>query len=546
MSGTEATGYALDEIQARAAAARRRSAELAGTGNRTAARPEWTFNHVIAYGQSLSSGWEGWPALSVEQRHDSLMIGESVHGTSESGPRFEPAGREAFHPLVATVMSNGSKGALLAPEAVAALAPGNAALGETVLEGALDFWRGRQLALRLARGDASFPGRFVATSTGVGGRSIEQLGYGKGPFGRPVTAAAAGRRLAEAAGGSYGVAALLWLQGEGNSVGQDCTNDRAEYVRLTEALQVDFNREVATGVAGQARMPAVFTHQVSGIYVRDASQMSIPMAQLDCAYTLPDWFMVGPSYPVTEKGGHLDPNGYRWLGQQFGKVMHQVLDLGEGWKPLHPLRATLRGCQVLVDFHAPHPPLVFSPCCRRPAPVEFADGGFSVSDAAGRIGVVAAAVVAETSVLLMLERAPGADPVLWYADQTVHGGYGNLRDSDPAEASRDYEWREGSGQYPAARIAALMGRPYPLWNWCIAFRIPLEADPAPVAHGEAPLAAERPRARADAPPPPVAHSPAWDVLRGLALPGDQDAPHAAPDQPPGGYRDWLRRMYGPR
>ena len=84
----------------------------------------------------------------------------------------------------------------------------------------------------------------------------------------------------------------------------------------------------------------------------------------------------------------------------------------------------------------PHPPLVFGPCCRRPALVELADGGFSASDASGRIGVVAAAVVAETAVLLMLERAPGDDPVLWYADQTVHGGYGNLHDSDPTAASQ--------------------------------------------------------------------------------------------------------------
>ena len=28
------------------------------------------------------------------------------------------------------------------------------------------------------------------------------------------------------------------------------------------------------------------------------------------------WFMVGPTYPVTAKGGHLDANGYRWLGAQ--------------------------------------------------------------------------------------------------------------------------------------------------------------------------------------------------------------------------------------
>jgi hypothetical protein len=576
--------YAMDEIALRAAEARRRSAWFSAQGNRTAARPVWDYNHVMAYGQSLSSGWEGWPAMSVAQRHDSLMVGSSVHGTNESGPRFDVAGTSAFQPLVATVMANGPKGEVLAPEAVAALPVGNVALGETVLEGALDFWRGRQLA----GPEGAYPGRFVATSTGVGGRTIEQLSFGQGPFERPRQAAQVAKRLAEETGGNYGIAALLWLQGESNSVGSG-TQDRRGYFDLTQALQADFNREIAQGVAGQEAMPAVFTHQVGGIYVRDATNMSIPMAQLDCAYALPDWFMVGPAYPVTEKAGHLDPNGYRWLGQQFGKVMHRVLDLGEGWKPVHPMRATLRGAQVLVDFHVPHPPLVFSPCYVRTKATSFADGGFRVTDEAGEVGVVAAAVVDEVSVLLVLERAPGADAVLWYADQTRHGGYGNLRDSDPTRATQAYEFREGSGQYPGANLTELIGQPYPLWNWCIAFRTALEPDPVPLVarpapappadqpvaddavaqpdgvpttdvaspanapEAEQPVAAEEPAAVAPLPRVEVplretevegaAETPAWQVLRGAAVP--PASPPAVPPAPPArGFLAWLRRLFG--
>ena len=571
-----APGYAMDEITLRAAEARRRSAWFSAQGNRTAARPVWDFNHVIAYGQSLSSGWEGWPALSVAQRYDSLMVGSSVHGTNESGPRFDVAGTAAFQPLVATVMANGPKGEVLAPEAVAALPVGNVALGETVLEGALDFWRGRQLA----KPEGVYPGRFVATSTGVGGRSIEQLSLGQGPFERPRQAAQVAKRLAEEGGGNYGVVALLWLQGESNSVGSG-TQDRRGYFDLTQALQSDFNREIVQGVAGQEAMPAVFTHQVGGIYVRDATNMSIPMAQLDCAYALPDWFMVGPAYPVTEKAGHLDPNGYRWLGQQFGKVMHRVLDLGEGWKPVHPMRATLRGAQVLVDFHVPHPPLVFSPCYVRTKATSFADGGFRVTDEAGEVGVLAAAVVGEVSVLLVLDRVPGADAVLWYSDQTRHGGYGNLRDSDPTLASREYEFREGSGQFPDANLAELIGKPYPLWNWCVAFRTVLEPDPVPLLAGvAAAMPAEKPAEDnevaqpgaaqtegAEAPPAVAAEpnammplpesslplreseaegtaeTPAWQVLRGAAAPPVAPAT-AAPAPPARGVLAWLRRLFG--
>lgn len=550
MSDTAAAappGYAMDEIAARGAAARHRSAAIAAEGNATAARPAWDYNHVIAYGQSLSSGWEGWPALSVDQRFDSLMIGASVHGSNESGPRFEVAGTAAFHPLVATVMSNAAKGEVLTPEAVAALPPGNTALGETVLEAALDHWRARQLATDTARG------RFVATSTGVGGRAIEQLSHGQGPFNRPLMAARTARDLAAAAGGSYGIAALVWLQGENNSIGLNGTQDRMAYVALSAKLQADLNREMVQAIAAQPAPPAVFTHQVGGLYVRDAATMSIPLAQIDCAFSLPDWFMVGPSYPVTEKGGHLDPNGYRWLGQQFGKVMHAVLDLGQGWKPLHPLRATHRGHQVLVDFHVPHPPLVFGACHVRTRPTSWPDGGFSVFDAHGRIPVAAAAVVGEASVMLVLERAPGAEAVLCYGAEGPHGGYGNLHDSDPTEATQVYEYRAGSGQYPGADLPELIGKPYPLWNWCVVFRMPLVADPLPVAAPPEPPVAEasaepviaEPVVPAPVVPEPVvpepgppAATPAWQALRG------ETTPPPAPPAPERGFWAWLRRLFG--
>ncbi len=52
------------------------------------------------------------------------------------------------------------------------------------------------------------------------------------------------------------------------------------------------------------------------------------MAQWEASVEIPGLFLAAPCYPVTDKGGHLDANGYRWLGAQFGKAMHAVLDLG--------------------------------------------------------------------------------------------------------------------------------------------------------------------------------------------------------------------------
>jgi hypothetical protein len=67
----------------------------------------------------------------------------------------------------------------------------------------------------------------------------------------------------------------------------------------------------------------MFMYQTGGAYASD--DQAIAQAQLDTALRMPGCYMVAPSYPVTAKGGHLDANGYRWLGAQFGKVMHHVL-----------------------------------------------------------------------------------------------------------------------------------------------------------------------------------------------------------------------------
>jgi hypothetical protein len=51
----------------------------------------------------------------------------------------------------------------------------------------------------------------------------------------------------------------------------------------------------------------------------------------------PGWYLAAPAYPVTDKGGHFDPNGSRWLGLQMGKVFYETVVLRRRWKPLSPI-----------------------------------------------------------------------------------------------------------------------------------------------------------------------------------------------------------------
>ena len=428
------------------------------------ARPVWDINHVLAYGQSLSTGWEGWPALSRQPRHDSLMLGHSVRPLHENQPRFIPVGGPVLRPLAATVQRQ-EDGALLTPAEAEALPETAVTLGETVLEGALAFWRARMLA------DGAQPGRhrLLASACGVGGRGLEALMPGAEPelFNRLRECVGTARAAAQAAGLGYGVTALLMLQGEFNNRAiNNATDDEAEYGALLRRCHAAM---LADAAQGQTPPPALFRYQTGGAYAADA--MAVPMAQLAMAREVPGVFLAAPVYPVTDKGGHLDANGYRWLGQQFGKVMHLVLDRGLAWQPLHPLAARLAEGAVILDFHVPVPPLRFGAAYQGHRGVMFPDRGFLVADSVGELPVTAVTIESATQLRLSLGRPPGPGLFVRYAGQTRHGGVGNLYDSDPTLAEDRYE--TGPGHRPGAAIAELAGRPYPLMNWCVAFRMPV-------------------------------------------------------------------------
>jgi hypothetical protein len=300
----------------------------------------------------------------------------------------------------------------------------------------------------------------------VGGRSLEALSRGATPdlFNRLVACARLARDTAK---GDYGIAALLMLQGENNAWALNgCTADRAEYRAKLRQFLADFDTEVVRGVAGQSALPALFIYQVGGAYSTD--DMGVAMAQLDMALTDQRVFMPGPVYPVTDKGGHLDANGYRWLGAQFGRVMHRVITLGEDWQPLHPIAARHDGDEIWVEFHVPVPPLAWSPCYVGHTARVWDDFGFTLRDAKGRV-MIQEVVLGATHVRLRPERPLGDGAELLYADRAHHGGHGNLHDSETAVAQDRYVF--GPGHPPEANVPELVGQPYRLQNWCVAFRI---------------------------------------------------------------------------
>ncbi len=434
-------------------------------------RPTAKYNHILMFGQSLSTSNEGYPALSTTPFGGNLMWGRSTRPSGRYVGNFTPIGDVLLNPLKAVVQSEDGT-SILTDAQTAALPAGSGNEGEGAEVALTNFARKQFLQYHNLAAD---PSRlFVASSCGVSGRTIEQLSKGADPeyYLRLVQAAQGVKNIATAEGVTYSIPAIIWMQGEFNYIpdrGGDTSKAGYKAQLLTQSNL--WRSEIVKGIANQDAPPAIITYQTGASFTRDDNDLSIGMAQLELSNEQPNWYLAAPYYPYTDKGAHMDPNGYRWLGHQLGKVFHRVVTLGQDWKPLSPTRVTVSGTEVLIDFHVPCPPLVWDKPYVSLVATDYKDKGFRVKDNFGVISIQSVEIVAETIVRLSLDRAPGAGAKVQYATQTASNGNGCLRDSDPAVAMDNYKYAADTGQYVAANIAELVDKPYPLHNWCVAFSL---------------------------------------------------------------------------
>ena len=464
----------VDDISRRNAANLAAAAAARDEINTRIARPVYDYNILITDGQSLSNGNEGWAALSKDIRAtlNINMLGDSVRPKNENGSTFTPlngAEIRSARAVVQDLIAPPDGGNLMTDEAVAALPRGANNFGETVDIGSMWMWREMQLQFR---GVVTDERKIVAVNCGVGGQIIEHLskGHSWGFYNRIISAVTQIKAIADAEGKTCGVVGFLYL---GNEYNYDSTKggatDRVEYRALLRKLIDDVITDT-TAITGQTEPPLTVLYQTSGSWTRDSTNMSIGEAQLDICAADANVMMASPAYAVTDKGGHLDANGYRWLGMQFGKVLHRAIDRRQNWRPLQPLSVTLSGTFLRADFLVWSPPLQFRSCYVGSSPTTYAAKGFRVTDDAGDVPVTRVEIVADTVVDITLGRETTGDVYLWYASQTGSNGNGNLFDSDTTVAVANYEFHEGTGQYPESNIPELVNRPYPLNNPCVAFR----------------------------------------------------------------------------
>lgn len=449
------------------------SARIKGTFDTKVKRLTRMVNHILWYGQSLSSNQEGWPALSRTPytNLDAFMVGDSSRPNSRTNANFVPIGSSTtLNPLKAVVQSPDGSTILTASQE-AALAPGAVNEGEGGVACANMF---KSLFLKQQQEDRDQDRKIVLSNTGVNGRTIEQLSKGASPelYNRPREAVALVKQAATTLGVPYGVMAIAWLQGEWNSIGSSGgTQDYQTYYNLMTTLFSDMRQDFAYA-NGQTDVPAVFMYQTGGQYIRDSNKLSIPMAQLDfCRISAGNHaYLCTPAYPFPDKGGHLTSNGYRWMDMQFAKVMFKVLVMGEGWEPLSPIGATLESSktEVVIDHHVPAPPLQFRTSYNGLVAFNDPSRGYRLVDALGAVPLQSVTIAADTVISIKTGREISLPLEIYYASQS-YSGNGNVFDSDATIATENYVYTAGSGQYAGENIPELVDKPYPLNNPCVAW-----------------------------------------------------------------------------
>lgn len=442
------------------------------------AQPTADWNVILTYGQSLSSGWEAWPALTTNTALTTslalFMLGDADKPQSEDGPAWLPFGTAQLNPLKATVWKGG---ALLDAAAQATLSPGDGAVGEGPGIAAAITARKMWLA---HLGVADDGRKWIHASCGVGGKTIEQLSYGAAPhlFARMIDVVARIKALADAQGKTARIIGINFLGNEYNATPAfGGSADRATYLALRQQLRADVQAHVCA-ILGQTERPAWIEYQMGGSYTSDDHDLGVQMAQLDLIdRNRTSHFGSQPSFAATDKGGHQDPNGSRWMGCLMGRALGHVLTRRRAYWPLTPFDAVRSGREVAISHLVPAPPIQWLGAWRWTGAAHehtvWANKGFALIDAAGPVPISTVTIVQDTIVRIVAARDFNGQVQVRLGGAADFGGNHNLFDSDPVSLPLAYEYSAGSGQYPAANIAELVGKAYPGQSAAYAYQIPV-------------------------------------------------------------------------
>lgn len=153
--------------------------------------------------------------------------------------------------------------------------------------------------------------------------------------------------------------AMLVIHGE-----QDGKEGNVNYDQNLSEWLNDYTAEIQS-ITGQKDKPVMLICQTAGAaYYRpnlaDRHLFTVPFLQLKASAENPRIFAVTPKYMFnTVDGIHIDGQSADILGDYYGKVKHIVVDKGEDWLGVRPIKCQKVGTRTIeITFNVPDPPLV--------------------------------------------------------------------------------------------------------------------------------------------------------------------------------------------
>lgn len=388
------------------------------------------------YGQSLSHGNDGQPALSVTQPYNNLMAGGGLK-------------QYAVTTTAALIEDNLDEGGV-----------SGGVLGETGVAAGLNHF------VRLAALNCGIdPARLImfGGATGVSGKTIGQLSRYSTSYFEPrlMTPIRSVRDIADAAGKSFRVPYVTYFQGEADAqLGQSFDY----YYGFLLKLWREIDAAVRIAIPEQEYPVHLLINQQG--FDATSGGLGTMTAQAAAARNSPYIHMVSPIYhlPRSEDAIHSINIGYIRLGHLAGRAAHQLAtiidpDTGQvlkgGRKPdcLMPLSVTADGTTAWAKFRVPTRPIVIDTTTL----ASVTGRGFKITDDTGTLTLSDIQVLSDgETVQMTLNRALGANPVwrlgLDYlaAGLSISGGAStNFRDSTPDTHK-------------------IGGTDYPMWHWAVA------------------------------------------------------------------------------
>jgi len=389
----------------------------------------WDWNGVVGTGQSLSVGAQASTTTLATQPFKNLKL--SLGMAKVSQPPYDandPA--LSVMPLTEPIRAEATSYPGAYPLNIYGETP-HTAMADQISALYRKDWGGDYITVHTVVGESG-QGIHVIDKTAV---ASSNLGHA---YAATLFEVSALKRLATAAGKTYGVGGIILTHGETDGANSSYESDMLR-------LYTDYNADISAITGQTTKIPLFVTQQQTS--PGDNSPTASLLAEWKIGVNHPgEVICVGPKYQYAYASDHLHlvASGYDRLGEKYAEVYYEKAVLGHDWQPLQPVSVSRIGKVITLNFHVPVPPLVWDdgiPAPHQMAHTAWSKGrGFEVEDQVGEQTIVSVAIQGDSVAITLASDPVATGLVVRYAvtqdgsgslGGLATGRIGQLRDSDP-------------------------------------------------------------------------------------------------------------------